>query len=151
MGILRSGNYQIMIKYQLKCDSCSHEFEGWFVDSTGYDKQAADKAIDCPACTGSHISKAIMAPNIARRRGEDDSSLTASQSGAKVRAAMREIRRDIVANSDNVGEAFPEEARKIHYGEVKERAIHGEATVSETRDLVDEGIEVLPLPPETDS
>ncbi|TDI58062.1 MAG: DUF1178 family protein [Alphaproteobacteria bacterium] len=140
-----------MIKYQLKCGNCSHQFEGWFADSAGYDKQAAAKVIDCPGCASSDISKAIMAPNIARRRGEDDSSMTAAQSGAKVRAAMREIRREAIANSDNVGEAFPEEARKIHYGEVEERSIHGEATVSETKDLVEEGIEILPLPSESDA
>jgi hypothetical protein len=148
---MRLGNFQNMIKYQLKCDTCSHEFEGWFVDSSGYDEQAKAGVIECPSCAGSDILKAIMAPNIARRRGADDSSLTAAQSGAKVRAAMREIRRDAIANSDDVGEAFPEEARKIHYGEVEERAIHGEATLSETEDLVEEGIAVMPLPPESDS
>jgi hypothetical protein len=136
-----------MIKYELKCQECSHQFEGWFVDSAGYDAQATAREISCPVCADTNIGKAIMAPNIARRRGADDSSMSAVDTGAQVRSAMRTMRKELAANSDNVGEAFPEEARKIHYGEVEERAIHGEASLDEAKELVDEGIDVMPIPP----
>ena len=135
-----------MIKYELKCRACTHQFEGWFVDSAGYDEQAKADEVLCPICASTDTGKAIMAPNIARRRGADDSSMSASQSGVQIRSAMRELRKEIEANSDNVGEDFPEEARKIHYGEAEERSIHGEASLSEAKDLVEEGIDVVPVP-----
>jgi hypothetical protein len=93
-----------------------------------------------------------MAPNIARSRSSDD-GMSNSEVGAKVREAMQALRAEIEANSDNVGKSFPEEARKIHYGETEERAIHGEATLDEAKELVDEGIDVMPLPfrPDTDA
>jgi len=142
-----------MIKYELKCRQCSHQFEGWFVDSVGYDAQAAAHEISCPVCAETNIGKAIMAPNIARRRGADDTSMSAADTGAQVRSTMRKIRKELAANSDDVGGAFPEEARKIHYGDIEERAIHGEASLNEAKELVDEGIDVMPIPllPESDA
>ena len=142
-----------MIKYELKCDDCSHQFEGWFVDSAGYDEQSQSGEVMCPLCNSAKTRKAIMAPNIARRRGSEDNFNSAADNGAQIRAAMRELRRELPENSENVGEAFPEEARKIHYGETEERAIHGEASLDEAKELVDEGIDVMPLPilPETDA
>ena len=142
-----------MIKYQLKCQACAHQFEGWFVDSAGYDKQAKAGEVHCPLCDSADTTKAIMAPNIARRRGADDSFQSAADTGKQIRSAIKEIHRELAASSDNVGEAFPEEARKIHYGEVEERAIHGKATLDEAKELVDEGIDVVTVPdlPKTDA
>jgi hypothetical protein len=91
-----------------------------------------------------------MAPNIARSRSSDDASSNGDVR-AQVHEAMRALRAEIEANSDNVGKSFPEEARKIHYGETEERAIHGEATLDEAKELVDEGIDVMPLPFRTET
>ena len=139
-----------MIKYQLKCRACDHQFEGWFVDSAGYDAQAAAGEVLCPFCNSADTGKAIMAPNIARSRSSDDASSNGDVR-AQVHEAMRALRAEIEANSDNVGKSFPEEARKIHYGETEERAIHGEATLDEAKELVDEGIDVMPLPFRTET
>ncbi|MEX0645220.1 MAG: DUF1178 family protein [Parvularculaceae bacterium] len=132
-----------MIKYQLRCDA-EHEFEGWFRSSAEFDAQAADGLFECPVCGSSAISKAIMAPAVARRDGGRAGRL------AEIRKTMTDAAtraRDYVEkNFDYVGEEFPEEARKIHYGEVKARGIYGEASKQEVRELVEEGVEVAPIP-----
>ena len=133
-----------MIKYQLLCDA-DHEFEGWFRDSSDYDVQSKDGLIECPACGSETVRKAVMAPSISRRsRGSRDTRL------AEVRRDMSkavERARDYVEkNFDYVGDKFPEEARKIHYGEEKERSIFGEATGKEVREMIDEGVQIAPLP-----
>lgn len=132
-----------MIKYQLRCGA-DHEFEGWFRSSADFDAQAADGLLECPVCGSATIAKAIMAPAVARRGGARANRL------AEIRQTMADAAtraRDYVEkNFDYVGEKFPEEARKIHYGEVKPRGIYGEASGKEVRDLVEEGVEVSPLP-----
>jgi hypothetical protein len=132
-----------MIKYQLRCKK-DHEFEGWFRSSADYDAQAEDGLLECPVCGSNHIKKAIMSPAIARPGDAGPARL------AQVRQTMAEAAsraRDYVEkNFDYVGEKFPEEARKIHYGEAKARGIYGEATGKEVKELVDEGVEVAPLP-----
>jgi hypothetical protein len=132
-----------MIKYQLRCDA-DHEFEGWFRSSGDFDDQAADDLLECPVCGSNAIAKAIMAPAVARRDGPRAGRL------ADIRRTMADAAtraRDYVEkNFDYVGDEFPEEARKIHYGEVKPRGIYGEASKQEVRDLVDEGVEVAPIP-----
>jgi len=131
-----------MIKYQLRCDA-DHEFEGWFRNSSDYDAQASDGMLSCPACGSAKVGKAIMAPAIS-------SSETKAQRVADMRrsiAAAAERARDYVEkNFDYVGERFPEEARKIHYGEKSPRGIYGEASGAEVKALIDEGVEVAPLP-----
>ena len=133
-----------MIKYQLKCASgCS--FEGWFRSSEDFDSQAAIGALECPLCASVAVERAIMAPAVvtggAPRRKERLAVMRETMAEAARRA------RDYVEkNFDYVGEKFPEEARKIHYGETRERGIYGEATGKEVKDLVDEGVTVAPLP-----
>lgn len=145
-----------MIKYQLQCDR-QHSFEGWFRNSTDYDEQAYEGLLECPVCGSEIISKAIMAPAIPRRR----SNSVAMNDGAPIvpnPERLKEVRKEIMAaaerarayvekNFDYVGDSFPEEARKIHYGETEERGIYGEASRDEVQDLVEEGIEVSPLVP----
>ncbi|NWG72090.1 MAG: DUF1178 family protein [Parvularculaceae bacterium] len=131
-----------MIKYQLRCDG-DHEFEGWFRNSADFDIQAADGTLSCPACGSAKIGKAIMAPAVA-------SSEAKAQRVSDMRRAIAEAaaraRAYVERNFDYVGDRFPEEARKIHYGESNPRGIYGEASGAEVKALIEEGVEVAPLP-----
>ncbi|MEL7487869.1 MAG: DUF1178 family protein [Pseudomonadota bacterium] len=133
-----------MIKYNLLCDS-DHEFEGWFRSSDDYDAQARDGLLECPVCASSSVRKALMAPAIARG-GSSRSDARLAEIKANMGEAMDRARRFVEKNFDYVGDRFPEEARRIHYGETEKRGIYGEATGDEVRDLVDEGVSVAPVP-----
>lgn len=141
-----------MIKYDLKCRECSHQFEGWFPDSAGFDRQVAASEVLCPVCSCPDVTKAIMAPNISTGR-PSRSDIPADQIRAEARKMLSEMRKQVESSCDYVGGEFPAEARKIHYGETEERGIYGEATPEETRELLDDGIEVAPIPwiPSTDA
>lgn len=132
-----------MIKYKLICD-LDHEFEGWFRDSADFDAQSDDGLIDCPVCGSEDVRKAVMAPAISRGKGSRRDRLAAVQQD--MARAVERARNYVEKNFDYVGDKFPEEARKIHYGETKERGIYGEATGKEVKDLIDEGVQVAPLP-----
>jgi hypothetical protein len=153
-----------MIKYTLICER-KHEFESWFADSAAFDKQAKRKLVACPVCDSVKVEKAIMAPRVAAKKGRvpiempapaADAPATAAPASAPVamispieqefRAKLKELREQLVKNSDNVGEKFPEEARKMHYGETEHRSIYGVASPDEAKDLLEEGIECHPLP-----
>lgn len=129
-----------MILFALRC-ARDHEFEGWFRDGAAYDEQSAAGKIACPACASTEVEKAPMAPRLARSRQAE-----APPSPETLRTALRELRRRIEANCDYVGEAFAEEARRIHHGEADPRAIYGEATKEEAESLADEGVEVSRIP-----
>lgn len=132
-----------MIKYELKCRK-DHVFEAWFYDSATYDKQAAGGKVVCPVCNSRKITKAPMAPRIARSKGE-----RAKDEAKQVAAAMKvlaELRDHVEKNADYVGEQFAEEARKIHYGETDKRNIYGEASKEEAQELAEEGIDVAVIP-----
>jgi hypothetical protein len=129
-----------VIKYRLQCAD-GHEFEGWFASSASYDAQAADGHITCPECNSRDVGKSIMAPNVALKvRSLDDDA------PARYRNLVREVTRALVSGSEDVGDRFPEEARKIHYREVEQRAIRGTASPDEDRALVEEGVEIMALP-----
>ena len=131
-----------MIVYDVKCAK-SHVFEGWFRDSTAFDEQAAAGEVVCPVCGESEVSKAPMAPAIGRvREGECATPYTQPE----VMSKLREIRDAVEKNSEHVGSAFPEEARKIHYGETEARNIHGDATLDEAKALKEEGVPVAMIP-----
>jgi hypothetical protein len=141
-----------MILYQLRCAK-NHQFEAWFKGSAGFEAQNRKGAVECPFCGSTKIAKAPMAPNVIGRgvvgsRGDVESKDDAAHTIAgKVAEAFGKIRRHVEENCDYVGDAFPEEARRIHYGEKKpERGIYGEASPDDARRLDDEGIEVFPLP-----
>lgn len=129
-----------MIAYQLQCRN-GHSFEGWFRDSAAYDAQAADGKLSCPSCNSKKVEKAVMAPAIAGKAREQ----------AEAKAALRAMRQAMLADVEHVGGAFPEEARKIHYGEADERAIYGEASADEVEQLLEEGVPVAAVPPDPDT
>jgi hypothetical protein len=135
-----------MIVYNLRCRN-SHEFEGWFRDSAAFDEQAAGKKLVCPVCETRKVEKAIMAPALSAAVGKEKSA-AAPEELRKMRQFMTGLRKHIVDNADYVGPKFPEEARKIHYGETEERHIYGEATIEEAKELAEEGVDVAPLPPD---
>ena len=151
-----------MIKYALACDK-GHTFESWFADSTAYDKQAKRGLVTCPQCGSAKVDKAIMAPRLSGTRKAPQEIATApdnaqdkAQEKANVavmspmeqelRAKLKELREHIVKNADNVGEKFPEEARKMHYGETEHRSIVGVASLDDAKELAEEGIDVHPIP-----
>lgn len=133
-----------MIKYQLRC-SHEHSFEGWFRSSDDFDAQKAEGALSCPVCGDAAIEKAIMAPAISTGR-----ATKREERLSEIRSAMTEAagkaRAYVEKNFDYVGQKFPEEARRIHYGETEARGIYGEATPKEAKELSDEGVSVAPLP-----
>jgi len=132
-----------MIKYRLICD-LDHEFEGWFRDSVDFDAQSDNGLVECPACGSDDVRKAVMAPAIARGKGSRQERLAAINQG--MAKAVERARTYVEKNFDYVGEKFPDEARKIHYGESEERGIYGEASGREVKALIDEGVEIAPLP-----
>lgn len=135
-----------MIRYSLQCDS-GHGFEGWFTKSEDFDAQVASGFLTCPSCGSAHISKSLMAPSVSTARKKDEMQTLAMDTARKeVMTKLKEAVAAVKANSEDVGERFPEEARKIHYGEADARGIIGQATPTEARALIDEGIEIAPLP-----
>jgi hypothetical protein len=137
---------QDVIVYHLRCKN-SHEFEGWFKDSLAFDAQSKAGRVACPVCDSRKVEKAIMAPSVV---GARKPTVTVGEA-KKMRQFMTGLRKYVQENADYVGPKFAEEARKIHYGESEERHIYGEATLKEAKDLLDEGVDVSPLPPDLDS
>lgn len=127
-----------MIRYALICCN-EHDFEAWFSNSTAYDEQVGKGLVTCPQCGTEKVSKALMAPSISR----GDSAPGAFRDVVEL---MRKAREYVVKNSDYVGSEFASEARKIHNEEAEPRAIYGEATTDEARELTDEGVDFHPLP-----
>jgi hypothetical protein len=132
-----------VIKYCLQCTH-GHEFEGWFASSASYDAQVAAGQLTCPECNSRDVGKSIMAPNLARAL--PDVAALADDSPARYRNLVREVTRVLAKTSEDVGARFPEEARKIHYREVEQRAIRGTASMDEARALVEEGVEIMAMP-----
>ncbi len=160
-----------MIRYSLAC-ARGHEFESWFASSSAYDKQAKRGLVSCPVCGSSKVEKALMAPRLARSdktidvpapapaqapapaappaapappQGAEQVAMISPQE-RELRAKLKELRDHLVKNAENVGRKFPEQARKMHYGEIEHRSIYGEASPQEATELYEEGIEVQPLP-----
>ena len=147
-----------MIHYNLRCE-LGHAFESWFQNSSAYEDQEKRKLVSCPVCGSSEVERAIMAPRIVSGKGREtappppapaadppaSTQLMMAQE-RELRAKLKELRDHIVKNADNVGEKFPTEARKMHYGDIEHRPIYGEASPEEARSLIDEGVEVTPLP-----
>ncbi|QWG23254.1 DUF1178 family protein [Bradyrhizobium sediminis] len=148
-----------MIRYNLRCDK-GHAFESWFQSSSAYESQEKRKLVNCPACGSAKVERAIMAPQIVSKKGRESappapaSTEVAAPASTpllmaqerELRAKLKELRDHIVKNADNVGERFPNEARKMHYGDIEHRPIYGEASPEEARSLIEEGVEVSPLP-----
>lgn len=135
-----------MIKYALQCDQ-AHEFEGWFGSSADYDDQAARGLVECPVCGSHGVSKQIMAPAVAGTKAQRADPAPDPKMREMMMAAMGEVRRHVEDNFDYVGDAFAKEARAIHEGKSEERGIYGEASPTEVKALVEDGVRVAPLPP----
>lgn len=135
-----------MIRYELSCDN-GHTFEGWFGSADDFDRQQKLSLVSCPSCNSVHVAKRLMAPSVSTARKKERRQEMVMQAGQKeMMTKLREMVSAIRANSEDVGERFPEEARKIHYGEAEQRGLVGQATLDEVRDLLDEGVEIAPLP-----
>ena len=133
-----------MIRYALTCDQ-GHGFEAWFGSGSDYDVQVEAGAVVCPSCGSAEVSKAPMAPAV--RRGPAPAEGTANRERRQTYALLKDLKAHLKANAEHVGPAFPEEARKMHYGEAEPRSIYGEASLEEAKELREEGIPALPLPP----
>lgn len=135
-----------MIKFTLACEG-GHDFEGWFGSSDDFEMQKTRGLISCPYCGSLKVEKALMAPSVSTSRAKEKVDVVnVDQTRRAIFAEMKELRDKITANAEDVGERFPEEARKIHYGEAEERGIYGAASSEEVKDLVDEGVKIAPLP-----
>lgn len=135
-----------MIRYSLVCEQ-AHGFEGWFSSSADFDQQRETGYLTCPVCGSPDITKELMAPSVATGRKKDAShALAVNQAQQQAMQQLKEAVATIKANSEDVGTRFPEEARKIHYGEADARGIIGQASVNEVKSLLDEGIAISPLP-----
>ena len=154
-----------MIRYMLSCDQ-SHEFESWFQNADAYDKQAKRKLVACPLCGSTKVEKGLMAPRLSgTRKGKRGAAPEAASSETpaaapqetlpvaimsneerEFRTKLKELREHLTKNSDYVGPKFPEEARKMHYGETEHRSIYGEASPDDAKELHEEGIAFHPLP-----
>jgi hypothetical protein len=154
-----------MIRYALVCGK-GHSFESWFQSSAAYDKQAKQKLVTCPVCGTDQVEKEIMSPRLAGTRkrsplpvpqggdaaggeaagGDKTPVAMISPQERALRTKLKELRDHVTKNADYVGQKFPDEARKMHYGEIDHRSIYGEASPEEARKMHEEGIEFHPLP-----
>ena len=161
-----------MIRYALACEK-GHAFESWFASSAAYDKQAKHGLVTCPVCDSAKVEKAIMAPRVAGTKKRGTALVPAADAAApsptpssapgpasdapapvamvspqerEFRKKLKELREHLTKNADYVGQKFPEEARKMHYGEIEHRSIYGEASPDQAKELHEEGIEFHPLP-----
>jgi hypothetical protein len=128
----------------------SHTFEGWFASEDDFQGQLARGLVECPLCGDSAVSKMLSAPRLnlgapAPQSAESRQDVVTTPD-ASLQAAWMKMVRQVLSSTEDVGERFAEEARKIHYGETEERGIRGQASREETEALLDEGIGVMPLP-----
>ena len=156
-----------MIRYALTCDQ-GHSFESWFQNSAAYDKQSKRGLVTCPQCGSAKVEKALMTPQLSGTKKRSRTSAPAHDAPAaqipatapappapvaiispqerEFRNKLKELREHLIKNADYVGRKFPEEARKMHYGEIEHRSIYGEASPQDAKELHEEGIEFHPLP-----
>ena len=130
-----------MIVFNLICSECNFPFEGWFDSSAAFQSQKKKKLLNCPNCESNNIKKTLVAPNLAKK-----SNAKKITNKKTIASNIKKIKKIVEENFDYVGDKFTEEAKKIKYGETKERAIYGEASIEQTKELMDEDIDVLPLP-----
>ncbi len=130
-----------MIVFNLICLECEYSFEGWFDNTKAFNKQKKQKLIICPNCEHSNIKKALVAPNLSKK-----SNSKTTKNKKTLASNIKKIKKIVEENFDYVGESFSEEAKKIKYGETKDRPIYGEATIDQTKELLEEDINVTPLP-----
>jgi len=130
-----------VIVFNLVCLECEYPFEGWFDDTKSFNNQKKRKLINCPNCESSNVSKTLVAPNVSKK-----SNSKTAKNKKTLASNIKKIRKIVEKNFDYVGDNFFEEAKKIKYGETKDRPIYGEATIEETKELIEEEINITPLP-----
>ncbi|WP_397474862.1 DUF1178 family protein [Pusillimonas sp.] len=143
--------------FDLQCDA-GHVFEGWFGSADDYDKQRDRGILVCPFCDSNQVNKLLSAPRLNMGRGKPGAPETAEQPEAagaepeaggnlaQLQAQVMKHVREIIRSSENVGDRFAAEARRMHEGESEHRAIRGSTTQEEREDLAREGIAVMPIP-----
>jgi len=131
-----------MIVYELYCKDCDFNFEGWFDNSRDFETQNKKNFINCPSCNGKSIKKSLMAPNLSKKSNSKNIISTKKTIINKI----DKYKKIIEKNYDYVGDNFTEEAKKMKYGEIDERPIYGEANLNQTKELVEEEINIVPLP-----
>ena len=137
-----------MIKYALGCAE-GHEFESWFPDSAAYEKLRKGGLVACPECGSTEVNKAIMAPavvGVERAAVEKPAEVMVDDKRRQAREMVARLRREIEANTADVGARFPALARAIYQGDEPERAIRGQASLAEAKALIEEGVGVMPVP-----
>lgn len=157
-----------MILFDLKCHM-GHVFEAWFNSTKAYDGQVERGTIECPVCGSNDVEKAVMAPNVGKKSNQKKTSRAPAKFEpeslgygtlppdlqGELEDVLEKVREHVEENCDYVGKSFTEEARSMHYGEKPERGIYGEASFEDSVELMEEGIEVFPLPgikkPRTDA
>ena len=130
-----------MIVFNLICLECEYQFEGWFDNTKAFNSQKKRKLINCPSCESSKVSKTLVAPNVSKKTNAKSVKNTKT-----LASNIKKIRKIVEKNFDYVGDNFFEEAKKIKYGETKDRPIYGEATIDETKELIEEEINITQLP-----
>jgi hypothetical protein len=135
-----------MIKYALVCEH-DHPFEGWFATSEDYEAQQAAGQVECPLCASRDVRKQIMAPSVIGAKAPVGAAESPAPRREMMREAMGKVRQLVEDNFDYVGDAFAAEARAIHEGRSEDRGIYGEASPKEVRALVEDGVNVAPMPP----
>jgi hypothetical protein len=135
-----------MVVYDLKCEQ-DHGFEGWFDSLEGFESQQANGSVSCPMCASTTILRRPAAPrlNVAKHSAPPRTAVAMSHN-ISPEVMWRKMMKYLRDHTEDVGREFPEEARKIHYGEIEARSIRGSASQQEVAELSDEGIDVLPLP-----
>ena len=138
-----------MILYTLACDH-AHRFDSWFRDGAAFDDQAARHLVSCPTCGSTTVAKTIMAPAVvgARLEAASPPSRVAllDEPGQALRAAAKAFRDRLLSEGKDVGRRFPDEARRMHDGDIPYQPIHGQASPEEARSLIEDGVMILPVP-----
>jgi hypothetical protein len=156
-----------MIRYALACEA-GHEFDSWFASADAFDELGRRGLNACPRCGSSRVAKQLMAPAVSTSRRKASPPADATEAASpeaetpvaappalpmitdhdrKLRAMLRELHAHVRANTEDVGGSFPDQALKMHTGEIEHRAIRGQATPDEAAALREQGVMVAPLPP----
>ncbi|MHC1547970.1 DUF1178 family protein [Phyllobacterium sp. K27] len=130
-----------MIRFSLHCDQ-DHDFEGWFRSNDDFDSQVDKGFVTCPSCGSHKVGKALMAPSVSTGRQKEKIAIAMSEMAKEMKEMVKKVRE----NADYVGTEFAEQARKIHFGEAEARGIYGEATPEDVEALLEDGVDVMPLP-----
>tara|TARA_B100001029_G_C14952523_1_gene389661 strand:- start:248 stop:661 length:414 start_codon:yes stop_codon:yes gene_type:complete len=130
-----------MIVFNLNCKDCNYTFEGWFENSKEFLKQNKNNLINCPSCESNNVQKGLMTPNLNKKSNSKDKKIKKT-----IASNISKLKKIVEKNFDYVGDRFSDEAKKMKYGETKERSIYGEATLEQTKELIEEDIDVVHLP-----